>query len=129
MGIVLSGSMEKDGSGERMLVFVGEEESISRVSSAESVGSGSVSIVRVPVAKAKGLEVLEDGRSELCQFIWIMGAMRVIVGSAGRARELDLRSVPSQVTLGRAVDVAMRVQVCPLILAQPYPLGESVSVR
>src|SRR5690348_901275 len=92
VGIVLSGSTEKDGSGERMLVFVGEEESTSSVSSAESVVSRSMSIVRVPVAKAKGLEVLEAGRSELCQFIWIMGAMRVIVGSAGRGAELDFRS-------------------------------------
>jgi len=36
----------------------------------------------------------------------------------------SLRSLPSQVTVGMVVDVAIEVHVWPLTLAQPYPLGE-----
>ncbi len=87
-------------------------------------GGGGGGAVEVEVEEDLEVEVDEEGRSVLWKLSWNMGAKRLkavmealVSGTVWVPSGPGL--LPSHVTVGTLVDVAIEVQVCPLMLAQP----------
>jgi len=83
-----------------------------------------VARVEVDVEEDLEVEVDEEGRSVLWKLSWNMGAKRLkavmealVSGTVWVPSGPGL--LPSHVTVGTLVDVAIEVHVCPLMFAQP----------